>query len=127
MECPRRPHLLSIDHIMVAATFRLGLELRRVGAGGWLGDAERLKADLARGDAGEVTSLLYLAPMPQQGPHDVHLRVPLVGSAAGRIDFFEDRGGGPKRQPGTAISLGNERRQEAARGQLLDEGGRILR
>ena len=54
LEHARDEHLLAVDDVAVALADRGGLELRRVGAGVRLGDAEGLQAQLAGGDLRQV-------------------------------------------------------------------------
>src|SRR5688572_1162483 len=60
---PRRPHLLAVDHVAVAAADGRGPCLRRVGAGRRFGDGERLEAQAAGGDLGQVAALLLVRPV----------------------------------------------------------------
>src|SRR3546814_16975961 len=71
--------------------------------------------------------LLLLATVAQHGIHDVHLRVASRSVAAARLDILHNDGGRGEIQARTAISLRNERRQEARLGQALAKSGRIFR
>src|SRR5216684_3273182 len=118
----RGPYLLPADEvIIVAGADRAGLELGRVGAGGRLGDAERLEAQFARGDAREVALFLLGAAVPQERPHDVHLGVALARGAARGVDLLEDDRGGAQWQAGAAILLRDQRGEKPALGQFGDE------
>src|SRR5262249_32858158 len=116
-----RPHLLAVDDVMVALAPRESLDLRRVGAGGRLGDAERLEADRAVGNAGQVAVLLLLASVPQQRAHHVHLRVAGIGVAAGGVDFREDGAAGADRQAGAAVLFRDGGAEIAGLGEFSDE------
>ena len=50
--------------------------------------------------------------MPQQRAHDVHLRMPLAGDAAGCIDFLQDHRRRAQRQARAAIFLRDQRAEE---------------
>ena len=90
----RGPDLLAVDDVVVAVAHRRGAQAERVGAGGRLGDAERLQPQFALGDRGQLALLLRGAAVPQQRAHGVHLRVAGGAVAAGRVDLLHDRRGG---------------------------------
>ena len=114
MQRARGPDLLAADDIAVVALLhRAGLQLGGVGAGGRLGDAERLQAHFAARDARQVALLLLRAAVAQQRAHDVHLRVALRRRAARDVDLFQDRGGRADRQAGAAVFLRDQRREDS--------------
>ena len=113
----RRPDLLPVDDVAVAAAHGGGLQARRFGAGVGLGDAERLQAQLAPGDAGQVAALLLGRAVAQQRAHDVHLGVAGAGVAAAAVDLFEDDRGLGDAEPGAAVFGRDERGQPAGLGQ----------
>ena len=120
------PHLLAVDDVAVVALLvGARLELRGVGAGGRLGDAERLQAQRAGGDPRQVLLLLRLAAVPQHGAHGVHLRVAGRRVAALLVDRLEDGAGGRQRQPGAVVLLRDQRAEIAGLRQRGDELGRI--
>ena len=122
------PHLLAVDDVAVVALLvGAGLELGGVGAGGGLGDAERLQSQLARGDARQVLLLLGGVAVPQHRAHRVHLRMAGGRVAARLVDGLEDSAAGRQRQARPAVLLGDQRAQVAGLGQRIDERGRILR
>ena len=86
----RDPDLLAVDDVAVALLHRGGLDLGRVGAGGRLGHAHRLQAQLAAGDLRQVALLLRLGAVAQQRAHVVHLAVAGAGVAAGAVDLLHD-------------------------------------
>ena len=63
--------------------------------------------------------------MPQDGAHDVHLRVAGGAVAALGVDGLQDRRGGRQRQAGAAVLLGDQCGEIAGLGQRVDELGRI--
>ena len=117
----RDPHLLAAHDVAVAAARGGRFQLRGVGAGRRLGDAERLQAELAAGDLRQVVALLRLGAVPQQRAHGVHLGVARAGVAAAVVDFLEDDRRLADAEAGTAVGLGNQRRQIPGAGQGLDE------
>ena len=120
------PHLLAVHDVgAVVLLHRRRAQRQRVGAAGRLGDAERLQAQLAAGDLGQVALLLLLAAVPQQRAHDVHLGVAGGAIAAGALDFLEHRGCGRDAKPRAAVLLGNQDREPAGFGQRLHEFRRI--
>ena len=95
MQRARGPHLLAVDDVAVVALLvGARLELGGVGAGGRLGDAERLQPQLAGRDARQVLLLLLGVAVPQHRAHDVHLRVAGAGVAAELVDLLQDRAAG---------------------------------
>ena len=117
------PDLLAVDDVAVVAVLaRKGLQRRRVGAAGRLGDAEGLQPQLAARDLRQVLCLLLGAAVPQHGAHRVHLGVAAAAVAAGALDLFEDRGGRRQLQAGAAIFLGDQHREVAGLRQRIDEG-----
>ena len=120
------PHLLAVHHVMVALALGEGAQRGGVGAAGRLGDAERLQAQFAGGDLRQVLLLLLRRAMPQDGAHDVHLRVAGGAVAAFGVDRLEDRRGGGQRQAGAAVFLGDQRGEIAGLGQGVDELGGIV-
>ena len=110
---------------MVALALGEGAQRGGVGAAGRFGDAERLKAQFAGGDLGQVLLLLLRRAMPQDGAHDVHLRVARRTVAALGMDRLEDRRGGGQRQAGAAVFLGDQRGEIAGLGEGADELGGI--
>ena len=119
------PHLLAVHHVVVALALGERAQAGGVGATGRLGDAERLQAQFAGGDLGEVVLLLLLRAMPQDGAHDVHLRVACSAVAALGVDGLKDRSGGGERQAGAAVFLGDQRGEIAGLGEGVDELGGI--
>ena len=86
---------------------------QRVGAGGRLGDAERLQAQFAAGDLGQIALFLLGAAVPQDGAHRVHLGVAGGAIAARGVHFFEDRGGGADAEPAAAVFFRDQRGEVA--------------
>ena len=119
---PRDPDLLAVDDVAVAAAHGGGLDLGGVGAGGGLGHAHRLQAQLAGGDARQVFALLSLGAVPQQGAHVVHLAVAGAGIAAAAVDLFHDDRGLGQAQARAAVFLRDQRRQPAGLGEGAHEG-----
>ena len=117
----RDPHLLAADDVTVALARGRRLQLRRVGAGGRLGDAERLQAQLAGGDLRQELALLRVGAVPQQRAHRVHLRVAGAGVAAAAVDLLEDDRRLGDAEARAAVVLRNQRRQVAGAGERLDE------
>ena len=114
------PHLLAVHDVgAVVLLHRRGAQRQRVGAAGRLGDAERLQAQLAAGDLGQVAFLLLLAAVPQQRAHDVHLGVAGGAIAAGALDFLQHRRRRRDAEPRAAILLGDQDREPAGLGQRL--------
>ena len=97
------------------------LQLRRVGAGRRLGDAEGLQPQLAAGDLRQELALLRVGAVPQQRAHRVHLRVARAGVAAAAVDLLEDDRRLGDAEARAAVLLGNQRREVAGVGQRLDE------
>src|SRR5690606_13030143 len=116
------PHLLAIDDVLVALLHRRGLDLGGVGAGGRLGHAHGLQAQLAAGQLWQVIALLLLTAVPQQGEHVVHLSVHGAGVAAAAVHLLENDGGFGQAQARSAVLFRNHRRQPAGFGQRSDEG-----
>ena len=119
------PDLLAANDVRVAFADGHGFHLRRVGSGRRLADAERLKTQLARGDARQKRALLRKRPVPQQRPHRVHLRVARARIRAAAIHFLENDGGFADTEARSAVLFRDERRQIARGGQRLDERLRI--
>ncbi len=119
------PHLLAVHHVMVAVASGEGAQRGGVGAAGRLGDAERLKAQFAGGDLRQVILFLLGRTVPQDGAHDVHLRVAGRAVAALGVDRLEDRCGGRQWQARAAVFLRDQRGEVASFGQRLDELGGI--
>src|SRR5579859_872343 len=63
--------------------------------------------------------------MPEDGAHDVHLRMTGSTVAAFCVDRFEDGSRRGQRQAGSAILLGDQRGEVAGLGQRLHELGGI--
>src|SRR5690348_551245 len=63
--------------------------------------------------------------MPEQRPHDIHLRVAGGAVRAALVHFLEDRGCGADAEAAAAMLLRDEAAQEASLGQGLDEVARI--
>src|SRR5438132_252200 len=122
----RDEHLPAVDDVPIALAYRRRLELRRVRPGVRLGDAERLKAQVAGRDLRQVLLLLLVRAMPQHGAHDVHLRVTGRGVTAVLVDRLEDQASLGDAEPGAAEFLWNERRHVAGARQLGDERFRVL-
>ncbi|MNS06224.1 hypothetical protein D3C72_376450 [compost metagenome] len=120
----RDPHFLPVDHVLVAAFDRGGLDLGGIGAGGGLGHTHRLQAQFTVGQFRQVVAFLCLAAMTQQGEHVVHLPVNGAGVAATAVHFFEDHRGLGQPEAGAAIFDRNHRSQPTGVGQSLDEGFR---
>ncbi|OJT98789.1 MAG: hypothetical protein BGN83_21260 [Rhizobium sp. 63-7] len=106
---------------MVAVPPSEGLERRRVRAARRLGDAKSLQPQLTGGDFRQVLAFLPLIAMPQDGAHDVHLRMAGAAVAAGSLYLLKDRRRRRKRQAGPAIFFRNERREITGFGQRIDE------
>ena len=121
----RDPHLLPVDDVAVAVAHRHRLELRRVGAGGRLGHAERLQPELSGRDLRQVLALLLPGAVPQQRAHDVHLRVACGGVAARVVHLFENDRRFRDPEPRAAVFLRNQRGQVARVRQRPDELLRI--
>ncbi len=119
---PRDPHLLAVDHVLVTAFDRGGLDFGGVGAGGGLGDAHRLQAQFTAGQFGQIEAFLCFAAMPQQGEHVVHLAVNGAGVAAAAVHFFKNHRRLRQAQTGAAVSFRDHCRQPAGVGQGFDEG-----
>jgi hypothetical protein len=119
------PDLLAVDDVVVAIAFGRGLQRRRVGAAGRLGDAERLQPQLAAGDLRQKPLLLVVVAMPQHRAHGVHLRVAGAGVAARAVDFLEDRAACADLEARAPIFLGDQHGEIAGIGQGLHEFGRI--
>ncbi len=119
---PRDPDFLAVDHVFIAALDRRGLDLGGVGAGSGFGDGHRLQAQFTTGQLGQVEAFLRFAAVTQQGEHVVHLAVHGARVAAAAVDFLKDHRGFGQAQAGTAVLLGDHRRQPASVGQGLDEG-----
>ncbi len=117
----RDPDLLAVDDVAVALLHRGRPDLGRVGAGGRLGDAHRLQAQLAARDLRQVFLLLRLGAVPQQRAHVVHLAVAGAGVAAAAVDLLHDdrRLGEP--EAGAAVVLRDQRREPACLRQRVDE------
>ena len=92
---------------------------------GRLGDAERLQAQFARGNAGQIFLLLLGAAVPQHRAHGVHLRMAGGAVAARGVDFLHDRRGRRHREPAAAVFFRNERAEKARLGQRLHKLGGI--
>src|SRR5204863_9775411 len=121
--------LLSLDDVDVTLARGGGLDLRRVGAGRRLGDAERLEPQLAARDLREVRTLLDVRSVLEDRAHRVHLRVARAGVAAAAVDFLEnDRRVGDS-ESRAAVLLRNQRGEIAGLGERLHErvGIRALR
>src|SRR5581483_294614 len=114
-------HLLAVHHVVVVLAHGHCLQARRLRAGVWLGDGERLQAQLAAGDLGQVALLLLGAAVAQQRAHRVHLGVAGGGEAPGAIDLLEDDARLGDAEPGAAVLLRDERGQPAGVGQRLHE------
>ena len=119
------PDLLAVDDVMVALAPGEGAQRGGVGAAGRLGDAERLQAQFAGGDLRQVLLLLLRRAVPQDGAHDVHLRVAGGAVAALGLHRLQDRRGGGQRQAGAAVFLGDQRAEVAGLGQRAHELGGI--
>ncbi|MNE13103.1 hypothetical protein D3C80_1059300 [compost metagenome] len=117
----RDPHLLAVDHVLVALAHGTGLDLGGVGAGGGLGHAHRLQAQFTAGQFRQVVAFLRLAAVTQQGEHVVHLAVHGAGVTAAAVHFLQDHRRLGQAQAGTAVLHGNHRRQPASLGQGLDK------
>ncbi|MCY1531410.1 hypothetical protein D9M68_666340 [compost metagenome] len=117
----RDPHLLAVDHVLVALAHGAGLDLGGVGAGGRLGHAHRLQAQVTGGQGRQVLALLLLAAVTQQGEHVVQLAVHGAGVAAATVDFLEDHRSLGQAQTRTAVLDRNHRRQPAGLGHGGDE------
>src|SRR6185312_16625110 len=74
---------------------------------------------------GQPLLLLHRAAVPQQRPHDVHLRMAGGAVAAALVHFLEDRRRGADAEAAAAMLLGDEAAEESALGQCLDEVPRI--
>jgi hypothetical protein len=122
---PRDPDLLAIDDIAVTLTQRGGLDAGGVGAGGGLGHAHRLQAQLAGRDLGQPALLLLGRAMAQQRAHVVHLAMTGARIAAAAVDLFHDHRGLDQAQPRAAVFLRNERGHPAGTRQGIDEGFRV--
>jgi hypothetical protein len=101
---------------------RRGLDLGGVGAGGRLGHAHGLQAQLAGGDLRQVELLLRFGAVAQQRAHVVHLAVAGAGIAAAAVDLFHDHRGLGEAEARAAVLLRDQRRQPAGLGQRIDEG-----
>ena len=121
------PDLLAIDDVAIAAAFGEGFDFGGVGAGGRLGDGERLQAKLTGCDGGQVAALLLFRAMAQQRAHDIHLRVACAGVGPGPVDLFEDDGSFGDAEASTAVLDGDERGEPSGGGERLHELFRIGR
>ena len=122
---PRGPDFLAVDDVAVAVARRRGAQTKRIGAGGRLGDAERLQAEFAAGNAGKIALLLLGAAVPQHRPHRIHLGVTAGAVAARSLDFLHDRGGRRHGEAAAAVLFRNKRGEKAGLGQCRDEFFRI--
>ena len=87
---PADPDLLAIDDPAVAlANGRCG-DLRRIGAGGRLGHAHRLKPQFAARNLRQIEPLLFFRAVTDQRVHIVHLAVAGAGISAGAVDLLHD-------------------------------------
>ena len=118
---PRQPHLLAVDHVVVAALDGGRLGLGRIGAGRRLGDAHRLESELAARDAWEVLALLCLGAVAQERAHVVELTVTGAGVGAAAVDLLEDDGRLGEAEAGAVVFGGDERRHPSRLGQRGDE------
>jgi hypothetical protein len=101
----RRPDFLAPHDVVVAVAAGGGAQRRRVGAGGRLGDAERLQPQPARGDLREVAALLFVGAVPQHRAHRVHLGMAGGAVAPGALHLLEDRRRRRKAQARAAVFL----------------------
>ena len=120
----RDPYFLPVDDVLVALAHGSGLDLGGVGAGGRLGDAHGLQAQLAAGQLRQVVALLLLAAVSEQGEHVVHLPMDGPGVAAATVDLLEDHRGLSQAQARAAVFFRDHRREPAGLGHGGDEGFR---
>src|SRR5439155_1492754 len=78
-----------------------------------------------RGDPRQPAALLLLRAVPEQRPHDVHLRVAGGRVAAGAVDLLEHGARRADAEPAAAVLLGDQRREPAARRERRDELVRV--
>ena len=107
------PDLLAIDDIAVALLDRRGLELRRVCARGWFGNAHGLQTQLTAGDLGQVDLALFFRAMMDQRIHVVHLTVTGTGISASPVDLLHDHRSFHEAKTGAAIVFRDEGRHPA--------------
>src|SRR5882757_2323592 len=117
----RRPNLLSIDNITVAAPLGEGLDRACISAAGRLCHPERLQAKLSRRNLWKVALLLLVTAVPEERAHDVHLSVTGGAIAAAVLDFLKNGCAGRQRKACTPIFLGNQGRQVASFRQRSDK------
>ena len=120
------PDLLAVDDIGIAALLGRRRDRQRIGARARFGDAERLQAQFAARDPGQVFLLLRLAAMPQQRAHRVHLGVARGPVGAGGMDFGEDRRRSTQGQAAASIFRRDQRGKQPGFGHRGDELGRVL-
>jgi len=122
----RSPDLLAIDDVVIIAFAPCSrAQGKRIGAGGRLGDAERLQTQLAARDQRQVAFFLRVAAMPQNRAHRVHLRVTGGAIATGGVHFLENCRGRTQVETAASVFLGDQRRQVAGLRERSDELGRI--
>jgi hypothetical protein len=121
----RNKYLLPADDIVVAVTHGAGLDARGVGTAARLGDAESLQAQRARGDIGQVFSLLRLVAVTQQAAHDVHLCVTGGAVGAAALNLFEHGAGGGQVHAGAVVFFRDQYRKIAGVGKRLHELERV--
>lgn len=87
---PRYPNFLSPDDVVRSVANRFCQQLGRIGTARRFGDGKCLETQFARGNVGQVTPFLFLAPMAEEPTHRVHLGVARRGVAAGTMNLFQD-------------------------------------
>ena len=122
---PAGPDLLSAHHVVLAMAGGGGGQAECIGAAAGFGDAKGLQPQLARGQPGQVLSLLRGRAVAQQGVHDVHLGVGAGPVAAGGLNLLHDHRRFGKRQARAAIFSRDQRGEEARFGQRGNEFVRI--
>ena len=121
----RRPDLLAIDHEVITVPDGRGTNARRIRAAGRLSHPESLQPQRAGCDIGKIGSLLFFGAMPQQCPHDVHLRMACGPVPARAMHGFKDRRGFTDAKAGATVFFRDQTAEIARVRQRLNEVRRI--
>ena len=119
------PCLLTVNQVRIAVEPRRRRDPGRVGTGRGLAHAEGLEAQLARRHPREISLLLRLAAVPEQGSHDVHLGVTRRPVATCALDRLQNHARRPEVEAGTPVFARDERGEISRLGERLEEGGGI--